>query len=243
MNERPRDIWTRLAIDPLADPLAARLAARPGVTPNRITGVSATLGIAAAGCLAAGLLRAGGALFLLRFFADCLDGKVARIQGSASTRGATFDVAADVVCVTAAYAGLAWWSVRTGHLDSGWAVGLLAAVGLYSWALAHRKHLAASAGLGTGGADLRRPVTTPVVGRWAAWCRRRNMSPVPWSVEAETVVLGLLPLLGLPRVVTAGLVAAVAFYLLATAVNLRRLARIAAAVDERVAAQPTGARS
>ncbi|WP_181411111.1 CDP-alcohol phosphatidyltransferase family protein [Nocardioides humi] len=151
MTARPRDIWTRLAIDPLADPLARALARLAWVTPNRVTVVSGLLGVAAAGCLATGRLRLGGILFLLRFFADCVDGKVARLQGSGSHRGALLDVATDVVCVTAAYAGLAVWAVRHDHADPAVAAALLAALSCYGWALAHRKHLAEQAGLGDGG--------------------------------------------------------------------------------------------
>ena len=42
------------------------------------------------------MFRLGGVLFLLRFFVDCMDGKVARAQGTSSTRGAALDLAADV---------------------------------------------------------------------------------------------------------------------------------------------------
>lgn len=166
VSPRPRDVWTRLVVDPLADPLARVLAPHPAVTPNRVTAFSGLLGVAAAACLAAGWLRLGGLLFLLRFFADCLDGKIARLQGSSSARGALLDVGTDVVCVTAAYAGLAWWAVRADRVEIAVAVGLLAALGAYGWALAHRKHLAALAGLGDGGSGLLRRTDLPLLDPW-----------------------------------------------------------------------------
>ena len=228
MTDRPRDVWTRLVIDPLADPLAARIARWPAVTPNRVTLVSGALGIAAAVCLATGRLRIGGVLFLLRFFADCVDGKVARIQGSSSRRGALLDVATDVLCVSAAYAALAGWAVAHDRAEPAVAVALLAALATYGWTLAHRKHLAAEAGLGSGGSSLYLRDDVPLLGPWLRLCRRLGMSPVPWAVETETLVLGLLPLVG-ARAAAAGLVVALAFYVVATVVNLRRMWRIAAA--------------
>lgn len=65
------------------------------------------------------------------------------------------------------------------------------------------------------------------------------MSPVPWAVEAETLVLGLLPLAG-PRPAAAGLLVGLAFYLIATVVNLRRSWRIATALDVVRAREPGG---
>ncbi|MCR1783710.1 CDP-alcohol phosphatidyltransferase family protein [Nocardioides carbamazepini] len=239
MSPRPRDIWTRLVIDPSADPLARLLAPHTAVTPNRVTTLAGVLGVAAAACLAAGQLRLGGLLFLLRFFADCLDGKIARLQGSSSARGALLDVGTDVVCVTASYAGLAWWAVRTDRVDVPVAVGLLAALGTYGWALAHRKHLAELAGLGDGGSDLLRRTDLPLLDPWLRICRRLGMSPVPWAVEAETLVLGLLPVVG-PRPAVAGLLVALAFYVVATVVNLRRSWRIATTLDVVRAREPGG---
>jgi phosphatidylglycerophosphate synthase len=239
MSPRPRDVWTRLVVDPLADPLSRLLAPHPEITPNRVTALAGLLGVAAAGCLAAGRLRLGGLLFLLRFFADCLDGKLARLQGSSSARGALFDVGTDVVCVTGAYAGLAWWALRTGRVDVPVAVGLLAALGTYGWALAHRKHLAALAGLGDGGSGLLQRTDLPLLDPWLRICRRLGMSPVPWAVEAETLVLGLLPLAG-PEPAAAGLLVGLAFYLVATVVNLRRCWRIATTLDDVPAPAPDG---
>lgn len=234
-----RDIWTRLAVDPLADPVALVLSRHRVVTPNRVTMVSGLLGVAAIACLATGHLAAGGLLSLLRFFADCVDGKVARAQGSGSARGALLDVATDVVCVVGAYAALTAWAVTEGHLHPLWAGALMAVLGWYGWALAHRKHLAALAGVGDGSSRL---VDQEGSGPWGAWlglCRRLHMRPVPWAVEVETLVLGLLPLLG-PGFAVPGLHLALLFYGGATVVNLARMARIAAALDARsVTSTPT----
>jgi hypothetical protein len=73
----------------------------------------------------------------------------------------------------------------------------------------------------------------PVVRRWVAFCRRLNMSPVPWALEAEITMLGLVPLLFPSDWVRAGLVLGLCFYVVADAVNMRRIWRLARMTDER----------
>jgi phosphatidylglycerophosphate synthase len=224
---RRREIWTRLAIDPLAGPLGRRLARARGVTPNRVTAVAALAAIGAAACFAGGLLRVGGALFLLRFFLDVLDGVVARAQSASSARGAALDVAADVAGIGLNFAALSWYLVRTDHLVPVLPLLLFAAVVFYNWVLAYRKGIAAERGVGDGGALGHLDTGVPGLRRWFALSARLNMSPLPWAVEAETAALGLGPLLLPTRFVWIGLVVALAFYLLADLVNLRRVLRLA----------------
>lgn len=231
-TERPREIWTRLAVDPLADPLAHRISRLAWVTPNRVTGLAFVLSLVSATCFAAGWLRVGGAVFLVRFFLDCLDGKVARLQGSSSERGAALDIAADVVGISLAYAALAWSLEREGALPASVALGLLASVVVYNWALSHRKHLAERIGWGTGGSDHEWHTSLPGLSGWVRLCRRLNMSAVPWVLEAEIVSLGLTPLL-VPDLADDALALVLAFYVLAGAVNLRRIWSIAEALDQK----------
>ena len=157
-------MFTVLVIDPVAVPLARWLATKPGVTPRRVSTVAILLGFAAATCFALGELRWGGALFLLRFAVDCLDGKVARAQGTSSAGGAALDQVADAVGILAAAGALCAHLLARGNLP-GW-VGLtvVGAIGLYQWALQYRKHLAAVHGLGDGGAQGRLPDPSPVWG-------------------------------------------------------------------------------
>lgn len=229
--ERPREIWTRLTVDPLADPLARRIAVHASVTPNRITALSMVLGLAAAACFALGWLRPGGVLFVARFFTDCLDGKVARLQGSSTARGAFLDIAADVTGVTLAFATLGWHLQDTGHLPTYVTPALVAVLVLYNWALSHRKHLAERADLGAGGADHAWQTSAPVLRSWVALSRRLGMSAVPWAVEAEIGALGLAPALLAADRVAAVYLGALAFYVLAVGVNLRRIWRISGVLD------------
>jgi phosphatidylglycerophosphate synthase len=213
-------------VDPLADPLAAVLSRSRHVSPNKVTGLAVVFAVSAAACFASGHVRVGGALFLARFFTDCLDGKVARAQGASSSRGAMLDLAADVGGISLVMAALSWQLLDGKEVPTPVPLAFLACLVYYNWALAYRKHLAEQLGVGDGGADHNARVDVPVVGAWVRFCRRMNMSPVPWVLEAEIAVLGVAPLL-LPaelvgRVFELGLI----FYIMACAVNTRRLWRL-----------------
>ena len=227
-----RSIWTRLAVDPIVVPLAERSGSWRGVTPNRITAFAGVLAAASATCFVLGQLRLGGLLFLLRYMADCLDGQVARVQRRSSTVGAAFDISMDVVGIGAVLGALCWYLIDQGRLPVAEALALLALVVVYNWALAYRKGLAKTADTGDdGGAGGMLPVDVPGLRGWSRFCRRIGMSPLPWAVEAEIVALGLAPLVLPAAWVPWGIHLAVAFYLLADAVNLRRIHRIAAGMD------------
>jgi phosphatidylglycerophosphate synthase len=228
---RPREIWTRLTVDPLAEPLALVLARRSWVTPNRVTGLAMCFAVGSAVCFATGLPRLGGALFLARFFTDCLDGKVARAQGTSSALGAMLDLVADVAGIAVVAAALCWSLLDSGEVAAVVPVAFMANLVYYNWALVYRKQLAHGLGVGDGGADHSRSVTLPLVGRWVALCRRLNMSPVPWVLEAEITVFGLAPLLLTSAWVGHVMALGAAFYTVANLVNTRRLWRLTQAID------------
>ncbi|QKD99699.1 CDP-alcohol phosphatidyltransferase family protein [Nocardioides marmotae] len=233
------ELWTFFAVDPVGVPLSRRLARVRGVTPNRLTALALALGLAAAALMGTGRLRAAGALFVLRYFVDCLDGTVARMQDACSTRGAFADLGSDIVGVTAAYAALGWYLVGHGQLAGAWPVALLGALGLYNWLLGHRKRLAAEAGLGSGGSAHHWNRSRGPVGWWVGFCDRRGVSAVPWAVEVEIATLGLAPLLLPTSALPAAFLAALAFYLLADALNARRVWRVAGHLDAARRAEAT----
>lgn len=232
MNDRPREIWTRLAVDPLADAVAPRLAARSWVTPNRITWCALALAVGASVSFALGNLRLGGALFVARFFADCLDGKVARLQGTGSLAGATLDIAVDVIGITMCAAALSWRLAEDGELPVAVALGLLGSIGVYNWVLGHRKHLAALAGVGLGGSAHDWHPSRQPLKWWVGTCRRLDMSVVPWAVEVEIGALGLAPLILPVGLVGPALSGALAFYAMATVVNLRRVRHVIGLLEQ-----------
>jgi phosphatidylglycerophosphate synthase len=224
---RRREIWTRLVIDPIAGPLGRTIARWPGVTPNRVTALAALSALGSSACFATGQLRVGGVLFLIRFLFDVCDGVVARAQRASSARGAFLDVATDVAGIGLCFGALGWYLLRHTSLSPALPLGLLAAVVFYNWILAYRKGLAGSLGLGDGGVMGHVDTRLPVARSWFALCARLNMSPIPWAVEAETVALGLAPLILPTRLVWIGLAVALAFYVLADVVNVRRVLRLA----------------
>lgn len=86
--------WTTLLVDPLAAPVIRLLANRTRVTPNQLSAFAFVLGLGAVGAFLAGgrlWLVAGGVLFYLAFYVDCMDGKIARLKGTGSTWGQWMD--------------------------------------------------------------------------------------------------------------------------------------------------------
>lgn len=231
LNKTYVEMYTRWVIDPLAVPTARWLSRFSWVTPNRVTIVSGLTGVGAALCFFIGFLPLGGALFLLRFFFDCLDGKVARAQGTSSERGAALDLVMDVSGILLCSAALSWHLVAASALEPAMGFAFLVVLGIFNWLLQYRKQLAERHGQGTGGANRSWSTDSPLIGPYLRWCKKKQMNPVPYTVEMETLALGILPLFSNDRLATVGITAALVFYLLACLVNFRRVWRIAGQAD------------
>jgi phosphatidylinositol phosphate synthase len=80
---------------------------RAGIRPNAITTVGTLLVVASAWAFAVGLVRLGGALYLLSGIVDTLDGAVARATGEATRFGAFYDSTLDRVGDGATFMGIA----------------------------------------------------------------------------------------------------------------------------------------
>lgn len=106
--------WTVLLVDPLAARLVRLVAPYRSITPNRLSLAAALLGLVAAACFAFGTpwwLVAGAVLFHFAFVADCMDGKVGRLNGTGTVFGAWLDYMLDrvrVVTCTVALMGGQW---------------------------------------------------------------------------------------------------------------------------------------
>lgn len=239
-------MWTIVAVEPITVRLAPRLAALPAVTPNRITAVAAVLGVASAASFLFGLLLLGGVLFQLRYIADCLDGKVARLRSQSSARGGAFDLLVDVTSITVNFAALAWFLAHEHGAPPVLAVLVVASSTLFAWALAYRKDLegqlrralpveVAAAGA-TGARRAPGPGPRTLASRYLAFMARHRSMPVPYAVEAEILGLSLGPIAaaaaGAPEVAVACLWVVAAFYVPAVLVNGRRVLRIAGQIDE-----------
>jgi hypothetical protein len=108
--------WTVLLVDPLAGRLTRRVAAHRAITPNLITITAFLIGLVAATCFVLGgvqenrwWLVAGAVAYHLSFTLDCIDGKVARLNGTGSLFGAWLDYIFDrlriLVCTIALMGG------------------------------------------------------------------------------------------------------------------------------------------
>jgi hypothetical protein len=124
--------WTVVLVDPLASRLVRLVAPYRWITPNLLTLIATVLGLGAAACFAMqdrGWLVAGAVLFHLSFVVDCMDGKIARLNGTGSMFGAWFDFMFDrlrvIVCAVALFGGQ---YERTGEQIYLWlAVGVVSA--------------------------------------------------------------------------------------------------------------------
>ena len=104
--------WTVVLVDPVASRLVRLVAPYRWITPNLLTGFATVLGFGAAYCFYRqdrGALLAGAVLFHLSFVVDCMDGKIARLNGTGSVFGAWFDFVFDrlrvILCAFALFGG------------------------------------------------------------------------------------------------------------------------------------------
>ena len=91
---KPKDAWwTVLLVDPVAGPLVRLVAPYRWITPDLLTIVATIIGIASTVCFALGgrwWIVAGALLFHLSFIVDCMDGKIARLNGTGSLFGGQY---------------------------------------------------------------------------------------------------------------------------------------------------------
>lgn len=180
--------WTVAAVDPVAVRVLPWLVRIRRLTPDVVTSIAFGVGMVAVAMFALGHYRTGAGLYELRFFLDCLDGKIARVRRLASPSGAVMDRLADSVTIPAAYAALGLSLASRGLLSARSALlpALLCAmvvVAELSLELIRRAPGAATplaASNGTGGLT--------------GWMRRHRLTARPWTVEAETAGLFLAPL-------------------------------------------------
>ena len=106
--------WTVVLVDPIAVHLVRWVAPYRWITPNRLSFLAFFLGLGSAACFALVTpwwLVAGALLFHLAFIVDCMDGKVARLNGTGTVFGAWLDYMMDrirVVTCTITLVGAQW---------------------------------------------------------------------------------------------------------------------------------------
>ena len=181
--------WTVAVIDPIALRVLPLLLRLRRATPNVVTGAAFVVGIASVASFASSRFVLGALLYELRFFLDCLDGKIARVKRLSSPSGAMFDRLADMVTIPVAYGVLGWVLAASGDvperlalLTAGTAV-LVAGVEAVLDLVRHGDQPAAPPSADAPGPGL------------VGWARRHRFTLRPWTVEAETIGLFLAPLL------------------------------------------------
>ena len=121
---KPRDAWwTVLLVDPIAARLVRLVAPYRRITPNVLTVIATIIGLGSAACFAMQSrwwLVAGALLFHVSFIVDCMDGKIARLNGTGSLFGAWFDFVFDrirvFICALALFGGQYLHTDRTVYL-------------------------------------------------------------------------------------------------------------------------------
>jgi phosphatidylglycerophosphate synthase len=105
--------------------LAGKIAAT-WIRPNHVTAVDLVIGLASGIAIGTGYPNLGAFLFLAARLIDCVDGELARIQGSSSKFGAYFDLVTGTLTYLSLFAGLGAWSYL--NADPGYVTILLAVV-------------------------------------------------------------------------------------------------------------------
>ncbi|MEV4702489.1 CDP-alcohol phosphatidyltransferase family protein [Actinoplanes sp. NPDC049316] len=121
--------WTVLLVDPVAVRLVRLVSPYRRITPNLLTGVATLFGLGAAACFAMQdrwWLVAGALLFHVSFIVDCMDGKIARLNGTGSLFGTWFDFMFDRLrvfgCALALFGGQ---YARTGSSAYMWVLAVV----------------------------------------------------------------------------------------------------------------------
>ena len=121
--------WTVWLVDPLASRLVWLVAPWRRVTPNVLTTLAFVLGLGSAAAFwraSYGWLLVGALLFHLSFVLDCMDGKIARLNGTGSVFGAWLDYVFDRLRVLACAVGLFGGQYeRTHNFAYVWLAGLV----------------------------------------------------------------------------------------------------------------------
>lgn len=196
--------WTVLLVDPVAGRLVRIAAGRSWLTPNRLTATAFLLGLVAAAAFLTGSpawLVVGAVLYHVSFVIDCLDGKLARLDGSGSVFGGWLDFFLDrlrvVVCTVALFAGQFWQTERPVFLFAAIAVVFLALFGYVNGAETDKARAQLPAGPTSGGREPAAEAALPgAAGRIrAALHRHRIRMNLVSGVEFEMALVVLGPLL------------------------------------------------
>ena len=178
--------WTVLATDPVSLPIVRWLTRHRWLTPDQVTILALTLGLAVGPVFALGTragLVAGGIVFYLAFVFDCVDGKLARALGTTSRRGEALDHLADGGRRASASLGIAIWLWRAPEVpaaDVWWAIVYMA-LAYYFLEISGAARSEPGGGIG---------------GRISQALARRRLLPNPGMPDVQAVVFVIGPISG-----------------------------------------------
>ncbi|MFI1992324.1 CDP-alcohol phosphatidyltransferase family protein [Actinoplanes sp. NPDC020271] len=218
--------WTVLLVDPLASRLVWLIAPYRRVTPNVLTLVATVLGAGAAVAFARGdrwSLVAGAVLFHLSFVADCMDGKIARLNGTGTIFGQWLDFVLDRVRVFFCALALFGGQYARGHdVTYLWMMAVAIFLDLIRYVNGGQVAKVRSGMAAEFGAP-----AEPRGGTAARLRRHRIRTHLFSGIEYEMFVYLIGPLTGLILPVTAAAGAAMLFFELIVVLRLFQAARLA----------------
>jgi phosphatidylglycerophosphate synthase len=183
---KPRDyFFTVLAVDPIALPLVRLLAAKRWLTPDQVSWLSIALAIPVGLGFALGTrtgLVIGAAFWYVSFVFDCVDGKLARMLGTSSAKGAVLDSLGDGARRASGVIGLASYLWQSDERTDVWLALVFGILAFYF--------------IEISGGERTEP-TTGIGSRWSQTLARYRLLPNPGMTDVSAIVFVIGPITGL----------------------------------------------
>jgi phosphatidylglycerophosphate synthase len=186
LGAKPRDyFFTVLAVDPVALPLVRLLAAKRWLTPDQVSWLSLVLAIPIGIAFSFGTrpgLIVGAVFWYLSFVFDCVDGKLARMLGTSSPKGAVLDSLGDGARRASGVIGIASYLWQSDDRTDVWLAIVFGILAFYF--------------IEISGGERTEP-TTGIGSRWSQMLARHRLLPNPGMTDVSAIVFVIGPVTGL----------------------------------------------
>jgi phosphatidylglycerophosphate synthase len=183
---KPRDyFFTVLAVDPVALPLVRLLATKRWLTPDQVSWLSLLLGIPVGLAFALGTrwgLVLGALLWYVSFVFDCVDGKLARLLGTSTPKGAVLDSLGDGARRASGVIGIASYLWQTEDRADVWLPLVFGILAFYFIEISGGERTEPTRGIGS---------------RWSQMLARYRLLPNPGMTDVSAIVFVIGPITGL----------------------------------------------
>jgi phosphatidylglycerophosphate synthase len=183
---KPRDyFFTVLAVDPVALPLVRLLATKRWLTPDQVSWLSFLLGIPVGLAFALGTrwgLVLGAVLWYVSFVFDCVDGKLARLLGTSTPKGAVLDSLGDGARRASGVIGIASYLWQTEDRADVWLALVFGILAFYFIEISGGERTEPTRGIGS---------------RWSQMLARYRLLPNPGMTDVSAIVFVIGPITGL----------------------------------------------